>query len=63
MKTGPKAKSGFDISLTEVIDKDEHYFMMEEGSEKGSEMAAMLETNEAMMSRLKQQMPLLRMLN
>lgn len=53
MKTGPKAKSGFDISLTEVINNDEHYFVMEEGSEKGSEIAAMLETDEASDSHVK----------
>ncbi|MBL8017995.1 MAG: 4Fe-4S dicluster domain-containing protein [Ignavibacteria bacterium] len=47
MKTGPKAKSGFDLSLTEVIKNDEHYFVMEEGSAKGSELAALLETSDA----------------
>lgn len=47
MKTGPKAKNGFDLSLTEVINKDEHYFVLEEGSEKGTEIAAKLETNDA----------------
>ena len=47
MKTGPKAKGGYDISLTEVIDNDEHYFVMDEGSEKGSEIASLIDTKEA----------------
>lgn len=47
MKTGPKAKNGFDLALTEVINNNEHYFVLEEGSEKGTEIAAKLETNDA----------------
>lgn len=35
MSTGPKAKSGFDIVLTEVCEKNLHYFLLETGSEKG----------------------------
>lgn len=35
MKTGPKVKSGFDLALTEVLEGDRHYFVMEEGSEAG----------------------------
>jgi ferredoxin len=35
MKTGPKASSGFDLALTEVITQDEHYFLVETGSDRG----------------------------
>ena len=35
MNTGPEAKAGFDLVLTEVIDKGQHYFVIEAGSDKG----------------------------
>ncbi len=35
MNTGPEAKAGFDLVLTEVMDQDRHYFVIEAGSEKG----------------------------
>jgi formate hydrogenlyase subunit 6/NADH:ubiquinone oxidoreductase subunit I len=38
MNSGPKAENGFDIALTEVIDKGSHYFVVETGSEKGNEL-------------------------
>ena len=38
MKTGPKASSGFDLALTEVIDGNRHYFVTEVGSEAGEKM-------------------------
>jgi sulfhydrogenase subunit beta (sulfur reductase) len=37
MQTGPKATSGFDLALTEVL-KSEHYFVVEVGSEAGKEI-------------------------
>ena len=40
MNTGPKAASGFDLALTEVLEDGRHYFLVEVGSEAG---AAMLE--------------------
>ena len=36
MKTGPKTSKGFDLALTEIINADEHYFIVDVGSEKGS---------------------------
>ena len=36
MGTGPRATSGFDISLTEIIEENEHYFVAVAGSECGS---------------------------
>ena len=35
MKTGPKASSGFDLALTEVITEGDHYFLVETGSDRG----------------------------
>ena len=37
MNTGPKAKSGFDIALTEVLEGQRHYFVAEVGTEAGAE--------------------------
>lgn len=36
MKTGPRAESGFDLALTEILDKDNHHFVVEVGSESGN---------------------------
>ncbi|GIV19668.1 MAG: 4Fe-4S ferredoxin [Armatimonadota bacterium] len=33
--TGPRAQGGFDLALTEVIDSNEHFFVIEVGSERG----------------------------
>lgn len=40
METGPEAKSGYDLALTEVINGDEHYFVLGIGSEKGESFLA-----------------------
>jgi formate hydrogenlyase subunit 6/NADH:ubiquinone oxidoreductase subunit I len=36
MNTGPQATSGFDLALTEVLQNDRHYFVVEVGSEQGA---------------------------
>lgn len=36
MGTGPKAEKGYDVALTEVYEKNQHYFVLEAGSERGS---------------------------
>ncbi len=36
MRTGPRVSSGFDLALTEVVDKARHYFVVESGSDKGA---------------------------
>jgi ferredoxin len=41
METGPKAKAGYDLALTELLG-DEHRFLVEIGSETGSEVLAAL---------------------
>jgi len=38
MGTGPQADSGYDIALTEVLDEDHHYFLLDVGSERGGEL-------------------------
>ncbi len=42
MQTGPKAVSGFDLALTELLDGDSHRFLVEVGSEAGAELLAQL---------------------
>jgi Pyruvate/2-oxoacid:ferredoxin oxidoreductase delta subunit len=38
MQTGPKASSGFDLVLTEILDEQHHYFVIEVGSQLGIEI-------------------------
>ena len=38
MKTGPKARAGFDLALTEIIEAGRHYFVVEAGSDAGAEI-------------------------
>ena len=40
METGPRAESGYDIALTEVIEGDRHYFLSEAGTDRGAEVLA-----------------------
>jgi len=40
MGTGPKAESGYDLALTEIVESDNHYFVVEIGSKKGEELIA-----------------------
>ncbi|MGH9765163.1 MAG: 4Fe-4S dicluster domain-containing protein [Blastocatellia bacterium] len=49
MNTGPKAESGFDLALTEVIQDGRHYFLIEEGSDAGSEVLNELNPRKAAM--------------
>ena len=35
MNTGPKATAGYDLALTEIIEKGRHYFVVEIGTEAG----------------------------
>jgi formate hydrogenlyase subunit 6/NADH:ubiquinone oxidoreductase subunit I len=38
MQTGPKAGAGFDLALTELLDGDDHQFLVEVGSAAGAEL-------------------------
>ena len=40
MNTGPRATDGFDLALTEVLDGEEHYFVVEVGTGLGAEVMA-----------------------
>ena len=42
MQAGPKATSGFDLALTELIDKAGHRFLVEIGSDKGAELVGLV---------------------
>jgi len=47
MKTGPRAREGFDLALTEIVGDGAHYFLIEAGSDAGSDVLAELPTREA----------------
>ena len=38
MNTGPQISSGFDIALTEIVEKSRHYFVAQAGSDRGREV-------------------------
>jgi ferredoxin len=42
LATGPRAKKGFDLALTELIAEERHDFLLEVGSERGSAILAKL---------------------
>ena len=42
MGTGPRARDGFDLALTEVLEDGRHYFTLETGSSAGAELVAEL---------------------
>jgi sulfhydrogenase subunit beta (sulfur reductase) len=47
MGTGPRAEAGFDLALTELLDGDDHAFLLEAGSEAGEAVLAELPTTPA----------------
>jgi len=47
MNTGPRAQSGFDVALTEVVEQSRHFFVAEAGSEKGAELCQNIPHREA----------------
>jgi ferredoxin len=47
MHTGPKAESGFDLALTELLDGGEHRFLVEVGTDLGHEVLMALPHREA----------------
>jgi sulfhydrogenase subunit beta (sulfur reductase) len=38
MGTGPTAESGYDLALTEVLEEQRHYFVLDVGSDRGAEL-------------------------
>lgn len=47
MQTGPRASSGFDLALTEILDEQRHFFVVEVGSELGIEILKAVPYREA----------------
>ena len=47
MGSGPCAKKGFDVALTEVLRKNEHYFLIETGTKEGLDIVSNLSVSEA----------------
>jgi ferredoxin len=47
MNSGPRAREGYDIALTELLDADGHRFVADCGSEAGAEILAALTTTSA----------------
>jgi len=59
MDTGPKATSGFDLSMTEVVTKEpealaSHYFVVEVGSDLGAEVLAEVSHRDATLEEIEQ---------
>jgi ferredoxin len=44
MESGPMAKTGYDLALTEILEDGRHEFLIEAGSERGKEVADELPT-------------------
>ncbi|CAG1772076.1 partial Anaerobic sulfite reductase subunit A, partial [uncultured bacterium] len=47
MGTGPKARDGFDLALTEIMDGERHAFLIETGSSRGKDARAAMQAREA----------------
>ena len=47
MKTGPKATSGFDLALTEIVEDNRHDFLIEIGTDKGGALLDSIKIREA----------------
>ncbi len=53
MQTGPKVNSEFDLALTEVLEKDKHYFVVETGSDRAQSIIENLDLRTAENQELK----------
>jgi ferredoxin len=47
MNTGPAATFGYDLALTEIVDRERHYFVAESGTEPGRNMLALVQQRRA----------------
>lgn len=52
MGTGPRAKSGFDLAVTELREGGNHFFLMESGSEKGAGILGRIKVRPAAQSEI-----------
>jgi sulfhydrogenase subunit beta (sulfur reductase) len=48
MNSGPRASTGFDLALTEVLERDRHYFVVESGSKVGADVLSAVPTSPAL---------------
>jgi sulfhydrogenase subunit beta (sulfur reductase) len=53
MQTGPKVNSEFDLALTEILEKDKHYFVVETGSDRAQSIIKNLDMRPAENQELK----------
>jgi sulfhydrogenase subunit beta (sulfur reductase) len=60
MNTGPKAESGFDLVLTEILENNQHYYIVETGSKKGEELTKELPVRKASTAQMDKARKLLR---
>lgn len=42
MQAGPRAETGFDLALTEILEENHHYFVVQTGSDRGAQILAAL---------------------
>jgi len=47
MNTGPRATFGFDLAMTEILEGENHYFLIETGTELGAEILQVIPHKEA----------------
>jgi formate hydrogenlyase subunit 6/NADH:ubiquinone oxidoreductase subunit I len=47
MNTGPKVTAGFDLALTELLQDERHYFLVEAGTDRGAEILSRVLHEEA----------------
>jgi sulfhydrogenase subunit beta (sulfur reductase) len=59
MNTGPRTMSGFDLSLTELLEGNQHYYVVESGSQTGQEILEELPVREASSAQMDQERDLL----
>jgi len=52
MNTGPRAESGFDLALTEILDGQKHFFVVQIGTERGAQVLAGVARREASAAQL-----------
>ena len=46
MKTGPFASDGFDLALSEILNQNGNYFIIQAGSDKGAEIISAIKTSQ-----------------
>src|SRR5678816_524101 len=53
MNTGPKARAGFDLALTEIIEERRHFFVVEIGTEVGADVLTQITSRAALDAELR----------